>query len=224
MILDGEIGRGEPLVERTVAARLGVSRTPVRETIFRLEQEGLVSLVEGKGAFVASYSIEDVIEIYQMREGLEPIAARLACPHIALDALRSFEEQLNRYKAKPSLRADDLASWLQHGREFHSMFIRASRNSRIIRAIEGMQDQIDLARDIGRTISVLAFGDSVVREHLAILHALKARDPDRAERAVRVHLQNGLKHRIDELQIRRTSSPTTAENKTRRRHERQRQK
>src|SRR4051812_33639725 len=82
MILSGTIGMGEPLVERPLAARLGVSRTPLRQTITMLEREGLVRLVEGKGAFVASFSVEDVIEIYHLREGLEPIAARLACPHI----------------------------------------------------------------------------------------------------------------------------------------------
>ncbi len=201
MILDGEIGRGEPLVERSVAAQLGVSRTPVRETLFRLEREGLVRIVEGKGAFVASYTIEDVIEIYQVRIGLEPLAARLACPHLDIDDLSRAEEQLNRYKAKPSLMTSDSASWLKLGREFHGLFIRASRNNRLIQVIEGMQDHIDLVRGIGRTISTQATSESTLQEHIAILRALKARDPDRAERAVRLHLQNGLKHRLDGLQV-----------------------
>src|SRR4051812_46154256 len=87
LILDGELSQGEPLVERSLAARLGVSRTPVRETILRLEREGLVKIVEGRGAFVPSYSIDDVIEIYHVRQGLEPLAARLSCPHISLSDL-----------------------------------------------------------------------------------------------------------------------------------------
>jgi len=184
-----------------IARRLGVSRTPVRETLFRLEREGLVRIVEGKGAFVASYTIEDVVEIYQMRIALEPLAARLACPHLDIDDLSRVEEQLNRYKAKPSLMTSDSASWLKLGREFHSLFIRTSSNNRLIQVIEGMQDQIDLVRGIGRTISMQATRESTLQEHIAILRALKARDPDRAERAVRVHLQNGLKHRLDGLQV-----------------------
>jgi DNA-binding GntR family transcriptional regulator len=200
MILDGAIGHGEPLVERAVAAQLGVSRTPVREAIFRLEREGLVRIIEGKGAFVASYAIEDVIEIYQMREGLEPIAARLSCPHIAEDALHKFEDQFNRFKTTPALCTNDAGSLLRLGHDFHVLFVRASHNSRLIRAIEGMQDQIDLVRGLGRTVSVRAHSESTLQEHLDILHAFKARDPERAESAVRVHLQNALRHRLDGLQ------------------------
>src|SRR5215470_14894221 len=62
LILGGHIPWGEPLVERSIAERLGVSRTPVRETLVRLEREGLVRIVEGKGAFVASFTLEDMIE------------------------------------------------------------------------------------------------------------------------------------------------------------------
>jgi DNA-binding GntR family transcriptional regulator len=201
MILQGEIGRGEPLVERSIAARLGVSRTPVRETLFRLEKEGLVRIVEGKGAFVASYTIEDMVEIYQVRIALEPLAARLACPHLSVDELARIETELDRYKAKSSLMTSDAASYLRLGRELHSLFIRASHNSRLIQVIEGMQDQIDLVRGIGRAISTNATSQSTLKEHFAIVRALKARDPDRADRAVRVHLQNGLKHRLDRLRV-----------------------
>ena len=201
MILQGEIGRGEPLVERAVATKLGVSRTPVRETLFRLERDGLVRIVDGKGAFVASYTLEDVVEIYQVRMALEPLAARLACPHLDMDDLSTVNRQLNVYKVKPSLMTTDTASWFKLGRDLHSLFIRASHNNRLIQVIEGMQDQIDLVRGIGRTISTRTTSESTLQEHIAILRALKVRDPDRAERAVRVHLQNGLKHRLEGLQV-----------------------
>jgi len=200
MILGGEIPHGEPLVERSVATRLGVSRTPVRETILRLEREGLVRIVEGKGAFVASYTIEDVIEIYQVRLGLEPVAARLACDHVVEADLAFFEEQFEHFKTRPSLRDDGSGTWEKLGRDFHSMVIRSSRNARLIRIVEGMQDQIDLVRGLGRTISKNTTSASTLQEHLDILSALRARDPERAEQAVRVHLENGLRHRLDGLQ------------------------
>jgi DNA-binding GntR family transcriptional regulator len=200
MILDGNIGRGEPLVERSIAARLGVSRTPVRETILRLEREGLVRIIGGKGAFVASYTVEDVIEIYQVRQALEPMAARLSCSHLAMAELCSLEEKFKRFETNPLLITNDSAAWLRLGREFHGLYIRNSHNQRLIRIIGGLQDQIDLVRGLGRTISKLASRESALQEHLAILHALKARDPDRAEHAVRTHLQNGLRYRLDGLQ------------------------
>jgi DNA-binding GntR family transcriptional regulator len=199
MILDGELAGGEPLVERPLAERLGVSRTPVRETIFRLEREGLVRVVEGKGAFVASYTLEDMIEIYQMREGLEPLAARLACQHLAGAEIDHHEAQLKRYRARPALRQEDPGKWRLLGRDFHNMFIRASKNARLIRAIEGMQHQIELFRGLGRNINPRTDLKSAVEEHWEILQALRARNPQRAEKAVRAHLQNGLRYRLEAL-------------------------
>ena len=203
MILDGEIAGGEPLVERTLAERLGVSRTPVRETIFRLERDGLVRVIEGKGAFVASYTIEDMIEIYHVREGLEPLAARLSCPYLADEDLDHHETQLNRYRARPALRQEDPGRWRRLGRDFHNMFIHASKNARLIGVIEGMQSQIELFRGLGRTINPRTDLKSAVEEHAEILHALRARNPQRAEKAVRAHLQNGLRYRLEALQARR---------------------
>jgi DNA-binding GntR family transcriptional regulator len=200
MILSGEIGLGDPLIERSLAAKIGVSRTPIRESIFMLEREGLVRVVEGKGAFVASYTIEDMIEIYHVREGLEPIAARLSCPHIADDDLKRAEEQLHHLNSRPTLRAENPTEWMRIGREFHSMFIRASHNNRLIQTIEGFQDQIDLARGLGRLVAV-SDSDSAINEHMDILNALKARDPAGAEAAVRRHLQNGLRHRLERFSL-----------------------
>lgn len=199
MILQGQIGHGEPLVERSMAERLGVSRTPVRETILRLEREGLVRVVEGKGAFVASYTIEDLIEIYQIREGLEPIAARLACPRLALAELRVFEKEFEYFRSDPSRRIDDQNAWLQLGRDFHAMFIEASGNQRIISVIHGLQNQIELFRNLSRKIDPHVVTRSTVEEHFTILRAFMDRDPEAAEAAVRIHLQNGLRYRIDGL-------------------------
>jgi DNA-binding GntR family transcriptional regulator len=140
-----------------------------------------------------------MIEIYQVREGLEPVAARLSCEYVRDEDLDYFEEHLSRYRAKPSIREDDPDAWRRLGKEFHNLFIRASNNERLIRIIEGMQDQIELFRGLGRTISPGAVSRTTVDEHMEILNALRARAPQRAEKAVRIHLKNGLKLRIDGL-------------------------
>lgn len=199
LILDGELAVGEPLVERTLAQRLGVSRTPVREAIFRLEREGLVSVIEGKGAFVASYTIDDLIEIYQVREGLEPLAARLSCPHLRDEDLQHHEKQLKRYRADPKLREQDPGNWRRLGRDFHNMFIYASNNSRLIRIMERMQNQVELFRGLGRALAPRTDMKTSIEEHWEIFQALKAREPQRAEAAVRLHLRNGLRKRLDAL-------------------------
>jgi DNA-binding GntR family transcriptional regulator len=199
MILDGELASGEPLVERSLATRLNVSRTPIRETIIRLQNEGLVRTIEGKGAFVATYTIEDLIEIYHVREGLEPVAARLSCPHLPIERLLSFEKKLKAQAADPSARYTNPSAWNRVGRDFHNLFIKGCQNQRIIRIMEELHDQIELFRGLHRTISPNALSNSSVEEHLEILHALKARDPERAEHAVRVHIQNGLRFRLEGL-------------------------
>jgi DNA-binding GntR family transcriptional regulator len=207
MIINGEIGLGEPLVERSLAAQLGVSRTPIRATIVMLEREGLVRLVEGKGAFVASFSVEDVIEIYHVREGLEPVAARLACPHIPSRELDHFEKELHRLNARPRLRVEEPEEWMRIGREFHMMFIRASQNKRLIQIVASFQNHVDLARGLGRLVAQTD-SDSAIDEHLEILRALQARNPAEAEAAVRKHLRNGLQHRLARFALRHDPATT----------------
>jgi DNA-binding GntR family transcriptional regulator len=199
MILDGELASGEPLVERSLAMKLDVSRTPIRETIIRLQNEGLVRTIEGKGAFVASYTIEDLIEIYHVREGLEPIAVRLSCPHLPVERLLYFEKKLRAQAAEPNARYTNPGAWNRLGRDFHNLFIKGCQNERIIRIMEELQDQIELFRGLHRTISPNALSNSSMEEHLQILEALKARDAERAEHAARTHIQNGLRFRLEGL-------------------------
>ncbi len=203
MILSGELAGGEPLVERQLAERLGVSRTPVREAIMRLEREGLTRAVEGKGAFVASYMLEDMVEIYQMREALEPLAARLSCPLIAAADLDHHEAQLRRYRSRPALRQEEPSQWRLLGRDFHNLFIRASGNTRLIQVIEGMQHQIELFRGLGSSSNRREDLKSAVDEHWEILQAFRARSAARAEKAVRAHLQSGLQIRLSAIAERR---------------------
>jgi DNA-binding GntR family transcriptional regulator len=198
LILAGDLPPGEALVERMLAERLNVSRTPVREAIFRLEREGLIEAVDGKGAFVASFAIDDLIEIYQIREGLEPLAARLACAHATEADLDYHEKQIKRYRANPRLREQDLAKWLRLGWELHRMFIHASKNARLIEVIERMQNQIELFRGLSRAVP-REETHAAVDEHWEIVSALRARDPARAEQAVRTHIQNGLRKRLEGL-------------------------
>lgn len=201
LILDGRFAAGAPLTERALAAELGVSRTPVREAILGLEKEGLVTVVDGRGAFVATYSVEDVIQIYHVRMGLEPLAARLSCANLTPAMLEPFERELKRFKQNPDIRKDDPDAWRRIGRDFHGLFIRASGSRRLIQILEGLRDQIELVRGWGRLIAPDASHRSTIDEHLNILQALKARDPDRAEAAVRIHLDNGLKYRLGGLHL-----------------------
>jgi DNA-binding GntR family transcriptional regulator len=196
LILTGQLRRGQPLIERVLADRLGFSRTPVREAMRRLEVEGLVRIVEGKGAFVPSYTIEDIQEIYQVREGLEPLAARIGCSKIPATHLDHFDEELSRYLGNTSLREEQPEAWQQLGQRFHDMFIYASANERLIQTLESMRNQIELFRALGTTFKLPADAASALEEHIGILRALQARDAALAEKRVRDHLQSALHHRL----------------------------
>jgi DNA-binding GntR family transcriptional regulator len=196
MILSGELQAGSWLSERGVAAQLGVSRTPVREAILKLSREGLVRVAENRGAYVASYSIEDVIQIYHVRIGLEPLAARLGCARIPKSVLDSFEESFERFRQSAELRSEQSGELGQLGRNFHEVFIRASGSARLIQILDDMRDQINLVRGWARAVDRDTGHRLAIDEHLEILRALRSRDEDLVEKAVRSHLDNGLKYRL----------------------------
>jgi DNA-binding GntR family transcriptional regulator len=196
MILSGELEAGSWLSERSVAAELGVSRTPVREAILKLSREGLVRIAENRGAYVASYSIEDVIQIYHVRIGLEPLAARLGCARIPESALDTFEQSFERFRQSAELRMEHSDELGQLGRKFHALFIQASGSARLIQILDDMRDQINLVRGWARATDRDTGYRVAIEEHLEILRALRSRDEDLVEKAVRSHLDKGLKYRL----------------------------
>jgi DNA-binding GntR family transcriptional regulator len=196
LILSGKLATGSWLSERSVAAELGVSRTPVREAILRLSREGLVQVAGNRGAYVASYSIEDVIQIYHVRIGLEPLAARLGCATIPKSELDAFEHSFERFRDSAELRMEQSDVLGQLGRDFHALFIRASGSTRLIQILDDMRDQINLVRGWARAIDPDSGYRVAIEEHLEILRALRSGDADLVEKSVRSHLDNGLKYRL----------------------------
>ena len=113
-ILEGRLKEGEPLSENRLAQEISISRTPIREALRNLEQDGFVRMVPGKGAFVAGISMEDVKEIYDIRILLEPLAARTAADRIppeALDAAaRDWEALRERHRRGEALTWEQVRS------------------------------------------------------------------------------------------------------------------
>jgi len=194
MLLDaltrGELAPGSRLREAELAERFGISRTPVREALKRLETQGLVTHEPHHGAVVARLDYSAMVELYHMREVLEGTAAFLAATHataIELEALRDMVE------ADHALLND--ASRLAHSnRLFHRQIHRAARN----RFLDAMLDNMRLSLVLlGRTtLSVPERGAAAVEEHAAIVAAIAARDPAAAEAAARQHIRNAFRARL----------------------------
>jgi len=200
-IIELRLKPGEPLREATMAEQLGVSKTPVREALARLEQEGLVETTSFKGAVVSGYSREDLQEIYELRELLEGAAARAAATSASDDTLTrlaALVAESRRLHAK-----DDLEGLAELLGAFDLVIYEQVANERIRALIENLKAH--LAR-IGRlTEEIPGRVKASVQEHAAIVDAIAARDADGAERSMRAHIRSVLS---DQLEAARSRSET----------------
>jgi len=181
-ILTLKLSPGEPLREQELATRFGVSRTPVREALTKLNHEGLVEIIHQKGAFVARLDFTVIREIYQLREVLEGLAARLAASRIDFHKLEGIEKRLNN--------SEDAGEIEETGWRLHEYIIEAAGNKRLAEIVRVLGSQITrvhhfAARIPGRTKKSL-------EEHKQIIGALKKRDAKLAEMTVKKHIVSAM--------------------------------
>lgn len=185
----GALRRGERVREETVARALGVSRTPVREALARLQARGLLE-VTASGLVVATISHAQTLELYAMREVLEGSAARFAAQHAA----PSEVSVLTRLCASFADAFGDPARLADLNRRFHGAILDAAHNRYLVRMLEELSDALALLP--GTTFELPERGPLAVEEHAAIVEAIAARDPDRAEQAARLHIQHAQEARL----------------------------
>ena len=188
-IVVGDIEAGSAISENEVAVRFGVSRGPAREAIFRLEAKGLVTRAAHYGARVVDLTLGDLQGLFEIREGLEGMACRLAAARMSDAELDELERKLSLHASQPGIASGQ--SYYQPGgdQDFHLSIAAASHNPRLLRTLSG--DLYDVMRVYrfrssarpGRTLEALD-------EHKAIVAALRSRNPDAAEAAMRRHIQS----------------------------------
>ena len=181
MILRGAIAPGELVTERQIAARLGMSRTPVREAVRRLEGEGTVERQRSGALIVRPYSMEEFLQALAVRRLLEGEAARLAAGKVSPELLAAARERIAR------LRRDGLAeSARRDDRDFHAAIAEASGNPVLATTISDLRKRTAMFR-LGRLPERL---DQVCDEHVAILDALASGDGEAARAAMQTHIEN----------------------------------
>lgn len=185
-IIDGELPPGERLMEIQVAEELGVSRTPVREAIRKLELEGLVAMIPRKGAYVAGLSMKDVIEVFEIRAALEGLAASLAAERATDDELENLERQLVRTTSL--IDTSDLNGMVEIDTDFHSLLYTVSRNNRLAQIINNLREQIQRFRQT--SLSFPGRMKEALEEHREIVEAVSSRDPELARRLAQEHIEN----------------------------------
>lgn len=190
-IVDLRLAPGEPLREATLADRLGVSKTPIREALTRLEQEGLVETTSFKGAVVTRYSREDLIEIYELRELLENAAVRAAAQSMTeqdrarLGHIAQESRRLQRGQEPGGQDRAELAALLT---EFDAVLYNQVLNHRIKALIENLQAHLTRIGQL--TAEIPGRIDASVDEHDRIVEAIAARDPELAEQRMREHIRS----------------------------------
>lgn len=169
-----------------LARRLKVSRTPVKESLARLEQEGLVSTIPNRGPFVAVLEADDAREIYQVREMLEGLVAHLATAKADAGAIRALRRLLQAQEK--ALRSGDLQAIMRVDMEFHRRLRVLSGNGRAAALLQNLQDQIRIV--FATSIAIPGRREKAIAEHRRILAAIQKGDPDAAEQAAREHIRN----------------------------------
>lgn len=196
-ILTGELKPGERLMEIHLAQKLGVSRTPIREAIHKLELEGLVTMIPRRGAMVAQISERGLKDVMEVRRALDVLCAELACERITEWEKESLSEafdafaEATRTKDATVIAAADVA--------FHDIIIGATGNERLVTLINNLAEQMyryrfEYIKDFSRH-------NQLIDEHKMLMDAIVNGDVDKARDAARIHIDNQEQSILRELQI-----------------------
>ncbi|MFZ5897821.1 MAG: GntR family transcriptional regulator [Bacillota bacterium] len=197
-IITGRLRPGERLMELQLAEELGVSRTPVREAIRKLELEGFVVMVPRKGAYVAGITDKDITDVFEIRAALEALAAGLAAERITEEEIEELERLVVRYAETTS--SQNIQAIVEEDTKFHDVIYRASRNQRLIQIVTNLQEQIQRFRLT--TLSRPGRTKEALVEHRKIVEAISERNIELAQQLAREHIEsaeNSLLVAVEEL-------------------------
>jgi DNA-binding GntR family transcriptional regulator len=202
-VIKGEYPPGHRLVEQDLATAYNVSRTPIREVLVALAQDGLVERVRNQGARVVRFTPDDVEEIYEMRQALECFSMRRATLAIPLNRLIALERRLKDLET-----ARDDEAWMHKQADIdlqlHSLIVSHSHNHRLTAYMENVTLLITSLQLIGYQNTEHVH--SAAAEHLEIVRAIFKRDAILAEHLLAGHIENSKRHAL-ELFLRRTHPP-----------------
>lgn len=185
-ILKGELQPGERLMEVQLANKLGVSRTPIREAIRKLELDGLVLMIPRKGAEVADISEKSLLDVLEVRRALEGLAVRNVCDKITEEEIEELKQAQREFRE--TLSCKDVTVFAEADVKFHDIIYRITDNQRLIQLLHSLREQMYRYR-----VEYLKKQDShakLLREHENVIAAIEKRDKEKAEEAVCKHIDS----------------------------------
>lgn len=196
-ILTGELKPGERLMEIRLADKLGVSRTPVREALRRLELEGLVTMVPRRGAQVAQITEKSMSDVLEVRRALDALCAELACDRIDAAGLASLNKACNVFEE--SVREGDAKKIAQADVVLHDIIVHATGNQRLIQLVNNLSEQMYRYRF--EYIKDKRQHETLMKEHRIIYQSIAHKDKETAAAAAKTHIDNQKKAIIRQIRL-----------------------
>ena len=198
-ILSGILQPGERLMELQLAHQLGVSRTPVREAIRRLEQEGLAQTLPRRGAIVADITRTDLEDVLEVRMALEVLAVQKACRAITQEQIRKLQKTAGEFEQ--CIEREDITAAALSDELFHEIIVESTGNRRLLQLLQNLRSQ--LYRYRLEHLKNPSSHPELIREHKLILDALNKHDEALAEEAIRTHITKQKETILEYKQIKR---------------------
>lgn len=201
-ILTGELKPGERLMEIHLANQLGVSRTPIREAIRKLELEGLVIMIPRRGAEVAQITEKSLKDVLEVRRALDALCVELACDRISVEETEQLKKACDEFER--ATKSGDLTMIAEADVSLHDIIVQATRNQRLIQLINNLSEQMyryrfEYIKDEKRH-------DNLVEEHRMIYESILHKDKQKAAEASKMHIDNQEKSIIRQIRLEQEQS------------------
>lgn len=193
-ILQQKLKMGEKLTVKMLQEKLGVSSTPIREALTRLQQDGLIEYQPNVGMRVINMDLHDLEEVFQMMGELDCIAVRLACQSPQREEMLRQLTEL-QVRAEACLDSGDLATWAELSDQFHLAFYQFCGNSRLCSAAERIRLQFGIFSNSYQKVDANSRG--IQRDHVRVIECLKHNQDELAIQVMREHAQASMKRAMD---------------------------
>lgn len=188
LILEGEYQAGDRLVERELAAKLNISRTPIREALFRLESQGFVKTVPRKGVVISNISEDEVLEVFTILSSLEVLAVKLAAQRMDRETQKELDQKIQELMELDGQAEENFNSEHIH---MNQLINKASKSPKLYEILSGLIDFIHMAANMG--YETPGRRKDSLKEHIDIMKALRDRESEIAEYLMRIHIENSKK-------------------------------
>lgn len=195
LILDGEFKTGDRLVERELAERLNISRTPIREALFRLESQGFVKTVPRKGVIVADISDKEIIEVFTILSSLEVLAVKLAVQKLDDETKSKFNNCIK--KVEESLQNKNEVDFSDLHSELNYLLYSSAKNTKLYEILSGLSDYIRAFAKKGYKKPGRA--EQSMEEHLKIMESVINQESEMAEYLTKIHIENSKKAYVEAI-------------------------